>query len=334
MSFARVRGPGHPDQLCDLVAAGIVEEYLRRDPQSRLNVRVVGGRGVLFLAGDILSSADFDVSSIAKRIVANSSISTVVEPFLAFESMSPGWGPVVGSREVVTVMGYATKETDERLPKCVALARDVARELERRRTMDEQWYWLGSDYEVTVNQWSEGAAPLIVLRVEHLETQSLLHVRTALTHLVNTRHPQAEVRVNVAGEESQAGVKIRMGASGRMSGAEQYGSLLPANGSGVGMHIGHPLNAGAWLCRQLARNLVSEGKGRAVMVQATWLPFDARASLVRVRNEKGQDLSKSIDHAQLDLAALPPEYTLPNLVTHSLQAPYDASVALPWEEKV
>ena len=129
MSFARVRGPGHPDQLCDLVAAGIVEEYLRRDPQSRLNVRVVGGRGVLFIAGDILSSADFDVSSIAKRVVANSSVSTAAEPFLAFEPMSPGWGPVVGAREAVTVTGYATKETEERFPKCVALARDVAREL-------------------------------------------------------------------------------------------------------------------------------------------------------------------------------------------------------------
>ena len=200
--------------------------------------------------------------------------------------------------------------------------------------MDDQWYWLGSDYEVTVSQWSEAAAPLIVLRAEHLETQSLLHVRTALTHLVNTRHSQAEVRVNVAGEESQAGVKIRMGASGRTSGAEQYGSLLPANGSGVGMHITHPLNAGTWLCRRLASKLVNEGRGRAVMVQATWLPFDARASLIRVRNEKGQDLSKDVDLAQLDLAALPPEFVTPNLVTSSLQAPYDASVALPWEQKV
>ena len=56
MSFARVRGPGQPDQACDLVAASLVEEYLKRDLNARLNLRVSGGYGALRLGASGLGS--------------------------------------------------------------------------------------------------------------------------------------------------------------------------------------------------------------------------------------------------------------------------------------
>src|SRR5512147_2353597 len=85
MQTATSRLSGHPDHACDLVAEAIVDEYLRRDPTSRVRLSVSGGRGVLFIAGDVCSQADFDVSAIVKRTVGSLGVTDDLEAFVSLE---------------------------------------------------------------------------------------------------------------------------------------------------------------------------------------------------------------------------------------------------------
>jgi len=295
MSLARARGPGHPDKVCDAVAANIVEEYLKRDPAAQMNIRVCGGQGVMFVAGEVKSTADFDVSAVVRRTVAACGVSESVEPFITIEPMAPAWAPEIGSRDVVTVMGYATSQTPERLPPIVVLAQKIAAELERSRISDPDWFWLGSDYEVTVEDASKPWS--INLRAEHADGQDVDSVRRQLESLVRQQAPDATLKINPAGEETCAGLSVRIGSSGRTSSADQYGTTLPANESGVGRHLNHPLNAGAELARQTAIKLVNQGRGQAILVNMVWQPLEARPGGVRARNEKGEDLTRLIDGA-------------------------------------
>ena len=91
MNPARIRLPGHPDAACDMVAEAIVDEYMRRDPDTRIALSVIGGRGALFVAGDVISAADFDVAQIIQRTLGTIGIGTELEPFVSLE-------PVVGER--------------------------------------------------------------------------------------------------------------------------------------------------------------------------------------------------------------------------------------------
>jgi S-adenosylmethionine synthetase len=329
MSIARVRGPGQPDQACDLVAAAIAEEYLRRDPASRLNLRISGGRGVLFAAGDVLSSADFDVSAVVRRALAAISVSASVEPFIAFEPMSATAAPSAGSRESVHVFGYATAETPSSLPRAVTLAREVAQTLEARRMNDADWFWLGSDYEVIADARSR--PPQLIIRVEHVDKVDLKFVRESVEALVRGCVPDADVRVNIAGAEIDAGLAGRMGSSGLASAMDQYGALLPSHASGIGRHLAHPSQAGAGLVRSAARELVADGKGKAIMAQVLWLPLETKPSALRIRNERGEDLSALISRDRFDLARLPDAYRDPSLVMQIPRAGFDRSVRLPWE---
>ncbi len=331
MSFACVRGPGHPDRVCDLVAASIVEEYLRRDPTSRANIRVCGGHEVLFVAGEVSSTADFDVSAVARRVLGANGVSSQVEPFVAIEPMGSSWTQALGTRSAEAVTGYACLETPERVPKSVAIARDVARAIERVRTLDAEWFWLGADYEVTVDD--QGKVPLVIVRAEQVEAKKLNEVREALTKLVRECVSDAEIRINPAGEETQSGFAKRMGSSGRAPSAVEYGSGLPSNASGAGLHVVHPLNAGAWLARSIARRLVHEGHGRAILLQLTWLPLETRPFFIHARNERGQNVSDKIDQALTDLTKLPSEWLAPQLLTNVLRYPFDAATALPWESE-
>ncbi len=320
MSVARIFGPGQPDQTCDLVAASIVEEYLRRDPEARLNIRVCGGKGVLFVAGEVSSSADFDVSALVKQTLANCGVIGMIEPFIAFETLSPAWSLAVGAREPITATGYATNETAEFLPLSLLQARSIGRILEEKRTKDPEWFWLGADYEVEV-VLAEAQKPLVLIRAEHLDTQSLEQVRGRIQSVCVPLLPDAEYRVNAAGAEIEAGLSHRMGSSGQIL------SAVP----GVGRHLRHPSNLGTWVCRSVARRLVKAGKGKAVAVRATWLPLETRPAFVRVWNQDGQGLSAELQNDELDLSQVPASWLAPHLATAIVKQHTDAAVLLPWE---
>ncbi len=329
MPFARVRGPGHPDQVCDLVAAAIVEEYTRRDPTSRLHVRVMGGHGAMFVTGEVASTADFDVSSIVRRVIGTSGVQAEIEPFIALEPMAPGWAAEYGAREGAGVVSYATNETVERLPRQMVQARNVARLLERKRLEDEDWFWLDPDYEVTVERISEKYVTLI--RVGHAEAKPLPEVRSLIQQLLNSNSISGPIRINPAGEETRVGLAYRVGSSGRRTSADEMSSLLPISASGLGLHATHPLNAGAWLARAVAKECVGRELGQAIQVSVSWLPLESRPHQIRIHNERGDDLNQTIDHERFDLRRLPETYVKGEYLTQALQVNYQP-VELPWEK--
>lgn len=330
MSFARVRGPGHPDRTCDLVAASVVQEYLRRDPESRLYISVTGGQGVLFVAGDVSSQADFDVSSVVTRALWAAGVTQHLEPFIAFEPMQKKWAVARGAREPIFVNGYATNETEECLPRVAALARRIACRLERMRAGDPDGFWLGADYEASVLMHS--TKPLATIRAEHVDTRTLADVREQLTALVHEVDEQIEARINPSGEEISAGIASRMGVSGHASAVDGCGANIPTSVSGTGRHLSHPLNAGAYIARAVARELACEHHGRAVMVQTVWLPLEAKPFFLRIRNERGEDLAPRVDQSRFDLANIPSDWLDPALATDAIRWHYDSSVRVPWED--
>lgn len=328
MSVASVFGPGQPDQACDLVAASIVEEYLRRDSEARLNIRVAGGKGVLFVAGEVNSSADFDVSALVKQTLASCGVMGAIEPFIAFETLAPAWSFAVGAREPITASGYATSETPEFLPVSVLQARSISRLLEEKRTKDPEWFWLGADYEVTLVR-SEKSKSLVLIRAEHLDTQSLEQVRGRIQSICVPLLPEAEFRVNAAGAEIEAGLSHRMGSSGRV--LHSSSATLLSTAAGIGRQLRHPSSLGSCVCRAVACRLVKAGKGTAVAVRATWLPLETRPVFVRVWNQEGQDLSNELQEDELDLSQVPASWLAPHLATAIVKQYTDAAVLLPWE---
>lgn len=330
MALARVRGPGHPDLLCDLVAATIAQEYLIRDPAACLDIRVMGGRGVLFVAGELASQADFDVSAVVRRVVAESGVMEEVEPFIALEPMGSAWAIAPRVRESMTVLGYATKETPERVPRVVATARLLAQAIEHERIANPDWFWLGTDYEV----WAEEQGKLltVTIRAAHVETMGVAEVRSRMTQVLQPLIPGTAIHINLAGEEQQTGLGKRLGASGRTSSCETLGSLLPCSPTGIGREVRHPSNVGAWLTRGLARELIAAQKGQAIQVRAYWHPLETRPSHLIVRNERGEDIFQPTFLERFDLARLPELWQRPGLLVDVLRAPFINGIVLPWEQ--
>src|SRR3989339_119508 len=120
---------GHPDKVCDQIADAIVDEYLRRDPAARVNVGVLGSRGMIVVGGEVRSRADFDVAALVKQAYADTGYADEAEVFV---NVNVADEPLRGARvpaDAAVVNGYATKETREMLPRAFVFANNMARRL-------------------------------------------------------------------------------------------------------------------------------------------------------------------------------------------------------------
>lgn len=327
MSLARFRGPGHPDAVCDLMAAALAEAYLERDPQARTRFCVTGGRESVFVDGDLVSNADFDAAPILRRIIAEVDPVLTFEPFLTCDAVQTEFLPYAASADPCVIIGYATAETPDRLPLAQHLGRTLLRAIEQRRKQEEEGFVLGSDYDLTMDDVRREAT----IRMEVATEAHLPLVEALLKELVQTHVPGWGLRLVGRGMIGTSGLRRRSGASGRTSSADQGSSHLPCSPSGIGSVIRHPANLGAWLARSAAYRLVGEGRGRGVLLVLRWDSYETRPQVVSARNERGEDLMDAVDVAALDLLLPHEALVRPGALVQQIRADWDASILLPWE---
>lgn len=318
----------HPDKACDLVAESIVDEYLKRDPESRVRVSVAGGRGALFISGDVKSQADFDVAALVRRVLGSIGVMSEIEPFVSVEPVVPDQASPFSdcAESAVTVVGYATNETVEQIPLPLQLARMIAKALEEKRQTDEKWFWLGGDGEVVVTADAH-AAKRVDAYVEH-GTRIVGEVRQELEEFIRPFVPSAQIIVNAVGQNEIRGLGNMMGASGRES--SPYGDLLPHPSRFTGRDIRSSEKAGAWLARAAARQLVTRG-ARATMVTLLYVPGEDLPVMVTARDERGKELSQEIDIQSLSLKRVVQEWWRPGLDVDAARWGFAGEKGLPWE---
>ena len=51
---------GHPDKVCDNISDALLDEYIRRDPDSRVAIETMVTTGYVVVSGEVTSKATFD----------------------------------------------------------------------------------------------------------------------------------------------------------------------------------------------------------------------------------------------------------------------------------
>ena len=264
---------GHPDKICDQITDGIVDEYLRRDPESRLDLKVLGSHGMMMIGGEVNSTADFDVAALAKQIYREIGYLDEIEVFVNVEESSEEIKKTRGSYDTVTVNGYATRETREFLPLPLVLANGLVRRLDDLRKLDPSFHWLGADGKAQVVM--EGKKVMAVtLLASHAADVSAIDAQARLLERVVAPvigGEDAQIFINPLGIFSVQGFQSEAGASGRRTAADFYGGLIPhGDSSPIGKDPQRAERAGAYMARHVARQLVKEGKADSVVVSLTY----------------------------------------------------------------
>ena len=60
---------GHPDKVCDQISDALLDAYLGQDKNSRCGIEVMGGKGKIFITGEVTSKAKVDIVTVTKRVL-------------------------------------------------------------------------------------------------------------------------------------------------------------------------------------------------------------------------------------------------------------------------
>ena len=292
---------GHPDKVCDQIVDAILDEYLRRDPKSRVDLQALGSNGMLMVGGTVDSRADFDCGELAKRVYQQIGYSDEIEPFINIERPAEDLSRNIvngGAQGTTIVYGYATKETREYLPRAYVYANAIARRIDDLRRMDETFAWMCPDGKVQLTMDGERPVCVTVL-VQHIDKMNLQQIQTQLVDRVVVpilgEHSGMKLFINSAGAFCAGGFSASAGASGRKALADTYGGLLPSGGASIsGRDPWKPHRAGMYMARYAAKKLVARGVAGNVLISAGYAIGQPEPVFLQAHGGKGEDLTEKV----------------------------------------
>src|SRR3989339_862307 len=293
---------GHPDKVCDQIADAIVDEYLRRDPAARVNVGVLGSRGMIVVGGEVRSRADFDVAALVKQAYADTGYADEAEVFV---NVNVADEPLRGARvpaDAAVVNGYATKETREMLPRAFVFANNMARRLDDLRRTDPTFSWLLPNGKVQVVA-ERDRVTCVTIQVAHAQNIALNDVRTAILERVVSPmvgEDGVQLHVNPNGAFVHAGFAASSGMSGNKLASDTYGGLIPHGDAYIsGRDPGCAKRAGLYAARAAARWLVEQGLASSALVTAAYAPGRAEPVHLEASGVSEKSRGSKMDYANL-----------------------------------
>ena len=135
---------GHPDKVCDQISDAILDECLKQDKNSRCAVEVMGGKGKIFITGEVTTLAKIDTEKVVKRVLRDVGYSDkydIVDNIgRQSEDIALGTNDVVkGAGDNGMMFGYACRDTKELLPTAMVILQRLSREYDNLRQSDKRF---------------------------------------------------------------------------------------------------------------------------------------------------------------------------------------------------
>lgn len=297
--LVQVSLPGEANKICDQIADGIVDEFLRRDPKSRIRIQVMGAHGMMMIGGQADSKADFDASEIVRKVYKEIGYEDDIEPFVNIERYSEEQSKILvkgGSSESVTVTGYATKETRELLPRAQVYTYELAQKIHRHK---DDLHWLRHDGTVQV-VYEKNDPVMVSLALQHKSgVDRALIQQQSLDLFVQPffgSRSGGQSFINTMEEFTEGGFARKPGSSGQLGAIHSYGGLMPVGNIVLsGKDPYSPSRAGTYMARAAARQLVNEGIAPNVLIKVMYAEGKAKPVHIEAVSGKGEDLSKLVE---------------------------------------
>ena len=297
---------GHPDKVADQISDALLDEFLRRDPESHVACETLVTTGLAVVSGEVSCNGWVDVQQTVRDVIK--AIGYTKGEY-KFESESCGVLSAIheqsqdinqgvsrkakmdqGAGDQGMMFGYACCETDELMPLPITLAHIILIELGKIRREGKQMRYLRPDAksQVTV-QYSDKGKPerieAIVVSTQHdpdaTQEQIRMDVGKILLPRVVRRLPKAtqklfskkdyKLHVNPTGKFVIGGPHGDTGLTGRKIIVDTYGGR-GAHGGGAfsGKDSSKVDRSAAYATRHIAKNLVAAGLCDEALVQVAY----------------------------------------------------------------
>ena len=300
---------GHPDKVADQISDALLDEFLRRDPESKVACETLVTTGLSVLSGEVKTKAYVDVQETARNVIRNIGYNKGEYMFEAnscgvistIHGQSPDINQGVEREDVENqgagdqgiMFGYACKDTKEYMPLALTISHIILKELADIRKKGELMPYLRPDAksQVTV-EYSDDNKPIridtIVVSTQHdeFDTEECMlakireDIQTVLMPRVLSKlsednrklfDTEYKLLVNPTGKFVIGGPHGDTGLTGRKIIVDTYGGK-GAHGGGAfsGKDSSKVDRSAAYAARHIAKNLVAAGVCEECLVQLAY----------------------------------------------------------------
>ena len=297
---------GHPDKICDQVSDGVLDAILAKDPQARVACETATTTGIVFVMGEITTSAYVDIEAVVRDTLREIGYnrakfgidSETCSVITSIHGQSPDIALGVdkayevkkgeddsrfdtGAGDQGMMFGFACDETEELMPMPISLAHKLTRALTEARKSNTLTY-LRPDGKSQVTVEYEDDKPVrvdtVVISTQHspdVDQQTIYN--DVLEQIIKKVIPaelldeKTKYYINPTGRFVIGGPQGDSGLTGRKIIVDTYGGYA-AHGGGAfsGKDPTKVDRSACYAARYVAKNVVASGIAKKCEVQLAY----------------------------------------------------------------
>lgn len=262
---------GHPDKVCDQISDALLDEYLHQDKYSRCGIEVMGGKGKIFITGEVTTKAKINVEKITKRVLSDIGYNTDYEIInnLGIQSSDIALGTneeVLGAGDNGMMFGYACKDTKEYLPTSMVILQKLSKEYDKLRKKDKRFLPDGKA-QITGYYKNNKIVKIKTFTICYQNTEKERNkTDKILKDIVNKLCKKYNIEVeeyliNPTGRFEIGGFEGDAGLTGRKIVVDSYQSFAPVGGGAFsGKDPTKVDRSGAYKAREIAKEIIKNNE--------------------------------------------------------------------------
>ena len=261
---------GHPDKVCDQISDALLDAYLKEDKHSRCGIEVMGGKGKIFITGEVTSKANVDIDSVVKRVLFDVGYDTNYEIINNLGCQSPDIAKgtndeVGGAGDQGMMFGYAVNDTKELLPTAMVILQRLSKWYDEER---KNCSYLRSDGKAEITGYYDDNMKLKKIKYftisyqndeEHRDYTDNLIKEACINICKDYGIEVEEFLINPTGKFEIGGFKGDAGLTGRKIVVDSYQSFARVGGGAFsGKDPTKVDRSAAYKAREIAKNYLKK----------------------------------------------------------------------------
>ena len=300
---------GHPDKICDQISDAILDELIKKDPNSRVACETCVTTGLVLVMGEITTTAYIDIPGVVRNTIKEIGYTDSTLGFdgntcavvTALDEQSPDIAMGVeqalevkenglsedekmetGAGDQGMMYGYATNETEELMPYPITLAHKLAYRLSEVRKQGILNYLRPDGKTQVTVEYDENDIPVrlenVVLSTQHNSDISQDKIFSDIKKYVfdvvlDTKMVDEDTKfyVNPTGRFVVGGPHGDSGLTGRKIIVDTYGGYARHGGGAFsGKDCTKVDRSAVYVARYIAKNIVAAGLADKCEVQLSY----------------------------------------------------------------
>jgi S-adenosylmethionine synthetase len=287
---------GHPDKMADQISDAILDAIIAQDTQARVACETLVKTGMVFVGGEITTSAWVDIEHIVRRVVHDIGYTSSAAGFDAascavITSIGKQSADIAqgvdkadkenqGAGDQGLMFGYASNETDVLMPAPITYAhRLMQKQAHLRKT--KVLPWLGPDAKSQITFLYQDGKPAHITNVvlstqHHPEVNQATLVEAVIEQIIKPTLPEQWLKntiyhINPTGRFVIGGPQGDCGLTGRKIIVDTYGGMARHGGGCFsGKDPSKVDRSAAYAARYVAKNIVAAGLAERCEIQISY----------------------------------------------------------------